>query len=145
VIAIGVVLRRTAAAIGLALVAFFVARIAIENWARPRYASALEESWVEGAGVDLRGAWVFRERGELRVTDGGPPDPAIVASCVADPTGKSFDAACLAEHDVVQYTHAVYHPASRFWLFQGIEAGIFTALTLSLLGFSIWWIRKRIS
>ncbi len=60
-------------------------------------------------------------------------------------SGRRFDPACLAEHDIVSYTHAVYHPASRFWLFQGIEAGIFTALALALLGFSIWWIRTRIS
>ena len=60
-------------------------------------------------------------------------------------SGRRFDPACLAEHDIVSYTHAVYHPASRFWLFLGIEAGIFTALALALLGFSIWWIRTRIS
>jgi ABC-2 family transporter protein len=40
VIALGIVLRRTAAAIGLALVVFFVVRIAVENWARPRYVTA---------------------------------------------------------------------------------------------------------
>ena len=80
-------------------------------------------------------------------TDGQLPEPAVVQSCVGSGGffGKSFDAACLAEHDVVAYTHAVYHPASRFWLFQGIEAGIFAAATVALLGFSIWWIRRRIS
>ena len=35
VIALGVVLRRSAAAIGLALVVFFVVRITVENRARP--------------------------------------------------------------------------------------------------------------
>jgi ABC-2 family transporter protein len=143
VVALGVVLRRSAAAIGLALVVFFVVRIAVENWARPKYAAALEESWIIGAEPDLRTAWVFREANELRVAGGGMPDPAVVQSCLTP--GKSFDAACLAEHDLVGYTHAVYHPASRFWLFQGIEAGIFTALTVALIGFSVWWIRKRIS
>ena len=145
VVALGVVLRRTAAAIGLALVVFVAVRIAIENWARHRYVAAIEDSWVEGAGVDLRGAWVFNQGGELRVSDGGLPDPAVVEACTNVASGKRFDPACLAEHDIVSYTHAVYHPASRFWLFQGIEAGIFTALALALLGFSIWWIRTRIS
>jgi hypothetical protein len=143
VIALGVVLRRTAAAIGLALVVFFVVRIAVENWARPHYVTANDETWIIGAEPDLRTAWVFREGNELRVTGGGLPDPAVVQSCVT--SGKSFDAACLAEHDLVGYTHAAYHPASRFWLFQGIEAGIFTAFTVALVGFSVWWIRKRIS
>ena len=40
---------------------------------------------------------------------------------------------------------ATYQPGSRFWLFQAIEAGIFAALTLALLAFAVWWIRKRIS
>jgi hypothetical protein len=35
--------------------------------------------------------------------------------------------------------------ASRFWLFQAIEAGIFFAVAVALLAFSVWWIRRRIS
>ncbi len=77
--------------------------------------------------------------------DGRVPDPAVVEACATGGTGKSFDDACLAEHDIVAYMHAVYHPASRFWLFQGIEAGIFAVLALVLVGFSIWWIRRRVS
>jgi hypothetical protein len=142
VVAIGVVLRRTAAAIGLALVLFFVVRIAVENSARPNYASALEETWIVGSEPDLRTAWVFSKANRLQVADGGIPDSAVVQSCLT--SGKDFDAACLAEHDIVGSTHVVYHPASRFWLFQGIEAGIFAASTIALLAFSVWWIRKRI-
>lgn len=147
VIAIGVVLRRTAAALGLALVLFFAARVVIENWARPNYAEPLAETWVEDAGAepDLRGAWAFSEANELRITDGGQPDPTVVQSCVTDVAGKGLDGACLAEHGIVAYTTVVYHPASRFWLFQSMEAGIFAAFTVALLVFSVWWIRKRIS
>jgi ABC-type transport system involved in multi-copper enzyme maturation permease subunit len=36
-----------------------------------------------------------------------------------------------------------YQPASRFWAFQSIEAGIFVALTLALLGASVWLIHRR--
>jgi hypothetical protein len=145
VVAIGVVLTRAAAAIGVALVVFITVRVAVENAARPRYAAAIDESWAGGAGLDLRGAWVFRQAEELRFSDGRPPDPAIVESCATQAAGKSFDTACLAEHDVVGYTHAVYHPASRFWLFQAIEGGLFAALAVALLAFSAWWVRKRIS
>ena len=49
--------------------------IAIENWARHRYVAVIEDSWVEGAGVDLRGAWVFNQGGS-RVSGGRLPDPA---------------------------------------------------------------------
>ena len=40
--------------------------------------------------------------------------------------------------------HATYHPASRFWLFQAIEASIFVAMALALLAFSVIWIRRRV-
>jgi hypothetical protein len=145
VIALGVVLRRTGAAIGLAFILFVALRIGIANWARPNYRAPIEQTWAGDAGAELETAWVFSHAREFRAVDGQPPDPAIVAGCVTDKTAKSFDAACLAQHDIAEYTLATYHPGSRFWLFQAVEAGIFIALAVALLAFSVWWIRKRIS
>jgi hypothetical protein len=145
VVALGVVMRRTAAAIGLAFVAFIAVRISIGNWARPNYLSPIEETRRGDFGADLRDAWVFNEGGEFRVASGAAPDPAVVESCVSDAATKQFDEACLAQHDIGVFSHATYHPADRFWLFQAIEASIFVAMTLALLAFSVWWIRKRMS
>ena len=146
VVALGVVLRRTAAAIGLAFVLFIVFRIAIANWARPHYRAPLEESFAGAPGLALQGAWVFRQGGEFRLADGQPPDPAVLDTCLSNVgPGKGIDAACLARNDIAYYTHATYHPESRFWLFQTVEASIFAATALALLAFSVWWIRKRIS
>ncbi|EHN10558.1 putative transmembrane transport protein [Patulibacter medicamentivorans] len=39
----------------------------------------------------------------------------------------------------------MHHPSSRFWEFQGIETGIFLALTLVLLALAAWWIHERSS
>jgi ABC-type transport system involved in multi-copper enzyme maturation permease subunit len=36
-----------------------------------------------------------------------------------------------------------YQPASRFWAFQSIEAGIFVALTLAVLGLAVWLVHRR--
>jgi len=36
-----------------------------------------------------------------------------------------------------------YQPASRFWEFQSIEAGIFVALTLAALGTAVWLLHRR--
>jgi hypothetical protein len=118
VISLGVVLRRTAAAIGLALVTFLAVRIVIGNWARPNYQSPIEETRRGDFGADLHGAWIFNQGGEFRVGDG---------------------------ELIGVFSRATYHPESRFWLFQAIEAGIFATLTLALLAFAVWWIRKRIS
>jgi hypothetical protein len=40
-------------------------------------------------------------------------------------------------------TGSTYQPASRFWEFQSIEAGIFVALTLLALGAAVWLLRRR--
>jgi hypothetical protein len=37
----------------------------------------------------------------------------------------------------------LYQPASRFWEFQSIEAGIFVALTLLALGVAMWLLHRR--
>ena len=37
----------------------------------------------------------------------------------------------------------LYQPASRFWAFQSIEAGIFVALTLIVLGATVWLVHRR--
>jgi hypothetical protein len=58
ILALGVVLRRAVAAIGLAIVAFFAVRIAIETWVRPHFAAALtrpldavdDRAWVLSSG-----------------------------------------------------------------------------------------------
>jgi hypothetical protein len=36
-----------------------------------------------------------------------------------------------------------YQPASRFWAFQSIEAGIYVALTLAVLGVAVWLLHRR--
>ena len=139
-------MRRTAAAIGVAFVALPRVPDRDRELGSPELPGPLEGTVAGAPGAELHGAWVFRQGGEFRLADGQRPDPAVVDACVSDVgLGKRFDEACLAQHDIGVFSHATYHPESRFWLFQAIEAGIFTALTLALLAFAIWWIRKRIS
>jgi hypothetical protein len=40
-------------------------------------------------------------------------------------------------------TITTYQPASRFWHFQLIEAGLFAALTAAALGATIWLLHRR--
>jgi hypothetical protein len=147
VIAIGVVLGRTAAAIGLSLVAFLVARIAIAAWARPNYQDPIRETRPGSADVTPRDAWVFSEGEELVVPDGERPDPAALSNCLGDLTKTAAKAKteCFDRYGIVQNSFATYQPADRFWLFQAIEASIFAGAAVALLAFSILWIRKRIS
>jgi hypothetical protein len=115
----------------------------IEGWVRKNYLSPLHRTWTGSAEPDLHGAWVMSQGRELQLVGGGRPDPGVVASCFQGPP-KLVDGACLARHGVVEYADVIYHPASRFWLFQGIEAGIFLSLALILGTFAVVWIRRRV-
>ena len=50
--------------------------------------------------------------------------------------------ACLSQHGA-NYMHAVYEPASRFWLLQGIETALFGGIALVLILFAAWWTHQR--
>ncbi|GAA4073574.1 ABC transporter permease [Nonomuraea soli] len=68
-----------------------------------------------------------------------PLSPSQVGQ--GDPMG-----ACFAELNRLGYRQAAtYHPTRSFWLFQGIETGIYAALTIALTWLCFWWIRRRSS
>ena len=70
-----------------------------------------------------------------------PSPNQILPTCLTAP--KQQIEHCLRAHHV--FNVAVYQPASRFWLFQGIEAGIFAGLAVALLLASAWWLRHRLA
>ena len=43
----------------------------------------------------------------------------------------------------LHFSHT-YHPASRYWPFQWIEASLFVTLAGLLAAFGFWWLRKRV-
>ena len=89
-----------------------------------------------------RGAWMLSQG--LVSPTGKSLGPGIEfsqfpAACqTAPPGGKGLLGQCLASHGFRQML--TYQPASRFWAFQGIEAGIFVMLAAALTGFAIWWV-----
>ena len=46
---------------------------------------------------------------------------------------------------VLKAYRELFHPAERFWLFQGIETALFVALAVLLLLAAVYWVRRRIS
>jgi hypothetical protein len=144
VIALGVLLRRTVLAIGGAFIGYLALRLVIQTWVRQNYVAPVRKVW--GAGrpgpANLDRAWVLQSVPSDR--SGHPlanPD-AIFATCGGGARG-GLDKACVQTHGL--YNLAVYQPAGRFWLFQGIEAAIFGGLALALIGFAVWWVRNRVS
>lgn len=146
VIALGAALRRTAPAVGLALIGFIAARVIVGGFLRPHYLAPLSATWSgdpSTTGPNLRTAWLIRQ--DVSDADGNAVHnlPSIVEACTGGSSLKLGDPSCLAQHGV--FNHAVYHPASRFWLFQGIEAAIFLGLALVLIGLAVRRMRDRIS
>jgi len=144
VLAVGLIMRRAATAAAIGLIGYFGLRIGLQTWARKDYVAALREVWPVGtpgpANVDH--AWnIFS----------GPSDASghLIPQTVFNhdmqlcggPNGA--DIKCMQAHHV--FNLAVYQPASRFWLLQGIETAIFGGLALALFAVALWWIRNRVS
>jgi len=135
IVAAGIIIGRTLPAMATTLVAFLVARIVVQSWVRPHFASPLTLSQgltaENGAPIQLKpGGWVvsnnfFDSAGHLTNN----------IRCGSDAQ------TCMAQyHQVVSY-----HPAARYWTFQSYETAVFAGLSLVLIGLSFWWIRNRTS
>jgi hypothetical protein len=77
---------------------------------------------------------------------GFPPGNLLDRYCSSVPPGKGGPTTaaftqCLARHGYTQWTS--YQPASRFWVFQWIEAGWLLVLSAVLIAVTIWLVRRR--
>jgi hypothetical protein len=147
VLAVGTILRRTLAAVAVAIVSFLAVRLGIEGWVRyQHYLAPLQKTWPIGARAPAGEASGYISNNGL--TFNGSPKAArhLFESCnvtQTNPRALQGVSACLRRHHVLQY--AIYQPASRFWTFQAIETSIFLALAASLLAVTVWWVNHRVA
>lgn len=146
-LAIGVVSRRTAPSVIGGFVGYVVARLSVQGELRPNYEAPLTRTWQAfGArGPDLSKAWILSENPSDKFGHSAAllgPIPACERAINAGTKIASRD--CLARHGAA-FNHAVYQPASRFWLFQGIETALFGGVALALIAFAAWWVHERVS
>ncbi|WP_086850543.1 ABC transporter permease [Amycolatopsis kentuckyensis] len=124
--------RKVLPAMGIALVGFAAVRVAIEVLARPRYLPAENVTFAPTGGQTpnpASGNWVMdvgvrNAAGDLVLPNAqiGPCPPGGCADTVAGAGAQNW----------VQY-----QPGDRFWLFQGIETGIFVLLAAALVFFAV--------
>jgi hypothetical protein len=134
-LAVGVLWRRTVPALVVAFAGYVASRLVVEGWLRQHYRPPLTATWpARSNGPDLSHAWVILQRPSDKF--GHPIQTLLVLRDCVSPTK------CLA-HKLPGYTHAVYQPASRFWLFQGIETALFAGVAVALILFAAWWIHER--
>jgi ABC-type transport system involved in multi-copper enzyme maturation permease subunit len=139
--AAGAVLRRTLPAMAVTLGGFLALRlgiqalrghflaplVAVTPFGGARGESFTGNNWVLSTDLVDRQGNVLGQ-GQLPV--------------LCPPTGRSVPTQCLVEHGL--QLRQVYQPASRFWPLQGIETGIFAAVSIALLGLAAWWTLRRI-
>jgi hypothetical protein len=143
----GTLLRRTLPALAATLAGFVALRVLISQWLRPHYMTPVTAYYaLTGSPYLPKGSYLSVGQGIVG-PDGKPaaglggyvfdgaPIPAVCARAIQNP------APCMVAHGYRQYL--AYQPASRFWAFQGIEAGIFLVLAAALLGITFWVLRRR--
>lgn len=135
-IAAGGLLRRVVPAMAATFTVFTGLRFLITEYARPHYLTPVSRSFPPFSDNAVpRGSMVLSNAtlgpdGHNYTT--GLDISQVPAAC--RPNGQPAAAqlnACLASHGF--HTQILYQPASRFWAFQGIEAGIFIVLAAALI------------
>ncbi|GAB7187051.1 hypothetical protein ATKI12_6882 [Kitasatospora sp. Ki12] len=154
----GLLLRRPVAAMALTLAVFAAAQFAVPTMLRPNFQTPLTSnvqldattlSHAEGiilndsslsiGGITLPNAWVV-SAGKALDSSGQSPNAERLAQCTA-PGQHEQTIDCLAKLNL--HVEATYHPNTRYWAFQSIEAGIYLLATALLAAFSFWWVRRR--
>jgi hypothetical protein len=116
----GLLLRRTVAAMVAAFGPWLVIRLVVEFILRPRFQApfTLRQSCPKGCNATMG-------------LDTVPPQTGHIGDWVLSVVTPG------------KLVVTTYQPASRFWHFQFIEAGIFVALTAAALGVTIWLLHRR--
>jgi ABC-2 family transporter len=166
--AIGIVLRRTVAAMAITLAVYTFLQIAMPLWVRPHLVPAVQQdlSFTGGRmaseislpesggsitiklGIDQPGAWVLSNR---TVDTAGRPVtiPAAISDCLPGPEKQSGTVTespdqCIAKLGPLGYhQHISYQPASHFWPLQWAETAVYVVLSGLLTVFCFWWVRNR--
>ncbi|SCL19662.1 ABC-2 family transporter protein [Micromonospora rhizosphaerae] len=140
----GTLWRRMLPAMTVTLVGLIGVRAAVAILARPHYQPARTLTFpIEGTELlrESRGDWILASG--VRAADGKMVAADTQIMCPPGAQGPG-GGACGAELGVGPgaYNWQLYQPADRFWLFQGIETGIFVALAALLLYLAFRRIRR---
>jgi hypothetical protein len=127
-LAIGCLLRRALPALALTIGVYIAVRLAVAVYLRPHYEAPVSKVTALGSESIPSGSWTVHQTivdragrasdGRIQVPGGCRVARAAVEQCLG-----RFGYRSLVE----------YHPASSYWRFQWIEAGLFVVLAIILL------------
>jgi hypothetical protein len=162
---VGLMVRRTVPAMGIALAVIIAVQIAFPLVIRPHLitpvrttttvtAAAIDGLTTNQNGTNVRvdaqspnipGAWAYSSD---VVNQAGSTNLGTLPSSCPGPSGggngspqECFQA--LAAKHLKQVT--VYQPANRYWTFQALEFGIYLTVAILLAWACFWWTRRRLS
>ncbi|MFI1996025.1 hypothetical protein [Actinoplanes sp. NPDC020271] len=157
-VTLGLVLRRTLAAMAVTLLVVVGLQVAAPLLFRPWLAgpvgtvSALNVADLDGIGMNstgkmhleaeptFEGAWILSNK--VIGSDGKPFEgPADLTKC--GPKGSFEDCQQWLKGQNLQVRMS-YVPASKFWTVQWREFGVLVALAAALTVFALWWIRRKL-
>jgi hypothetical protein len=160
-VAAGAIIGRTVPAMAATLLTFAGVRVAVEFVLRPHYEPSLTDSFqLSAVATTTRqssqpGAWQLTAEtvdrtGHVVGSGMGIDFNSVVGDCpnLAGPGGAPLPdpsniSACIRQAGI--HVVATYQPADRYWVFQGIEAGLFVVLAAVLVAAAFWWVRHRTS
>ncbi len=169
-VASGLVLRRTVPAMAVTLGVLVTAHVAMPPLVRAHLGPVERTTTITAdnlrglliAGDDEHGpvqdlvvevgspgAWVVRNETVDAAGRVAGTLPNWVADCGGPPGAERPRAeqdACYGRLASLGYRQQVaYQPADRYWTLQAYETAIFLGLGLALIGFSFWWLRRRLT
>ena len=133
--AFGAIIRRTVPSMLAALVTFVGIRVVVESLLRPYYLPPLVQQGFDPIPAD---AWSLGQH--FVAASGAELSQDAVNGLMASFNGSDLGAYLTANGVTM---HWLYQPAERYWLFQSIEAVIFTTLALALVLIAVWLVRRR--
>jgi hypothetical protein len=157
--AVGLLVRRTIAAMAITIAAFALLQVLVPNYIRPHYQPAVSkqvavtgELLSSGTGIHASpdgvaiiysppGAWILGNEQVLVTAAGDPVSEEAFQRCMTGSPGG--DQSCVDAMNL--HFTMTYQPANRYWTFQWMEFGGYLLLAGAAAGFLFWRIRRGIS
>ncbi|SHF34741.1 hypothetical protein [Streptoalloteichus hindustanus] len=144
-VACGLLVRRVVPAMALTLVGAVGVMYVVGRFLRPHYRPPVVGQFDRAEFQTDRARWSLRQDVIVDLAGGdvdGARRDAVLRACDGPWGSRAFEG-CLVDHGL--RLASFVHPGHRFWLFQGIEFGLFALLAGVLVAVAVWLLRRRMS
>jgi len=172
---VGLVLRRSVAAMAVTLAIYVLVQVAVPMWVRPHLVPpttslvVISDETIDGITSNGSGPfeitthttnsrdWILSNQ-TVDADGHAAALPAWFADCLPPPPGAGAGGTtrvqagpgtlddCLSRlNDEGYRQRVVYQPVSHFWRLQWAETALYLVVSGLLAGLSFWWVRRRLS